>query len=92
MCWTVADVMTRGVITVSPSTSFDACETLRRIHGVGTLPVVDGGRLVGLFSESEVLTKDIPSTTADTPLTAACGRCSSTASKGCQWSIREIDS
>jgi len=51
MTWTVADVMTREVVTVSPTESFKACADLMRIHGVSALPVVVAGhRVVGIIS------------------------------------------
>ena len=43
MSWIVADVMTRDVVTVSPSASYQACIRLMRMHGVGALPVVERG-------------------------------------------------
>lgn len=58
MSWTVSDVMTKGSVTVEPSTSFKACANLMRIHEVSAIPVVDrGGRLVGIVSESDLLAK-----------------------------------
>ncbi len=56
MTWTVADVMTRDVVTVGPASSFKACAELMRAHGVSALPVVvAGGRLAGLVSEADLM-------------------------------------
>jgi CBS domain-containing protein len=54
--WTVADVMTREVVTVSPTESFKTCADLMRIHEVSALPVVVGGnRVVGIVSEADLM-------------------------------------
>ena len=50
----VADIMTRGVVTVGPDTDLvDVARTMleRRIGG---LPVVEDGRLVGIVTESDI--------------------------------------
>jgi CBS domain-containing protein len=50
-----SDVMTRGVVTVGPDTSVaDAAKLMldRRISGV---PVVEGGRVVGIMSEGDLM-------------------------------------
>lgn len=51
----VADVMTREVLTVSPEESVRAAATIMADHRVGQVPVVDGGRLVGLVTRHDVL-------------------------------------
>ena len=51
----VADIMTKDVLTVSPTTpTVDAIEVMRKAK-VGCLPVVDDGRLVGMVTESDFL-------------------------------------
>ena len=56
MTWTVADVMTRGVVTVGPTESFKTCADLMRIHRVSALPVVvAGNRVAGIVSEADLL-------------------------------------
>jgi CBS domain-containing protein len=57
MSWIVADVMTRDVVTVRPSTSYDACIRLMGMHGVGALPVVDEGRVAGIVCMTDLLLK-----------------------------------
>lgn len=57
MSWIVADVMTRDVVTVSPQSSFEACLRTMRLHGVGALPVVNGGRVVGIVTMTDLLLK-----------------------------------
>ena len=56
MTWTVADVMTREVVTVGPTESFKTCADLMRIHGVSALPVVvTGNRVAGIISEADLM-------------------------------------
>ena len=52
---TVKEVMTWGVITVQPQT--DIREAARMMHEqkIGALPVVQGGRVVGMLTETDVL-------------------------------------
>lgn len=52
---TVSEVMTRDVITTTPFTAIpDAARTLLR-NRIGALPVVEGGVLVGILSQTDVL-------------------------------------
>ena len=52
----VSDVMTTNLVTVSPeSPTLEAIALMRRKR-VGSLPVVKGGRLVGIVTESDFLT------------------------------------
>jgi acetoin utilization protein AcuB len=52
---TVRDVMTWGVVTARPDTTIG--EAARRMHEqkIGALPVVEGERVVGIITESDVL-------------------------------------
>jgi len=52
---TVKEVMTWGVVTVQPGT--DVREAARIMHEqrIGALPVVEGGRVVGMLTETDVL-------------------------------------
>jgi CBS domain-containing membrane protein len=51
----VREVMTKHVITVSPDTPIRTAVGLMIEKRIGCLPVVDGGRLAGLLSESDCL-------------------------------------
>ena len=52
---TVRDVMTWGVITVRPEAQIREAARLMRERKVGALPVVDGERVVGMLTETDVL-------------------------------------
>jgi acetoin utilization protein AcuB len=52
---TVRDVMTWAVITVGPQTNIRQAARLMYEQKIGALPVVDGGRLVGMLTEYDVL-------------------------------------
>src|SRR5580698_412786 len=52
----VEDFMTRRVVTIMPDTTLLAAARLMLEHRVGGLPVVDAsGRMIGVFSESDLL-------------------------------------
>jgi len=56
---TVAQVMTRNVITVTPETPINEVARLLVEHGVSGLPVVDAdGVVVGVISEGDLLVKE----------------------------------
>ncbi|MFB7917140.1 CBS domain-containing protein [Streptomyces sp. NPDC056061] len=57
--YTVDDVMTRNVITVSPSAEFREIVAVMERWKVTAVPVVDGdGRVVGIVSEADLLPKE----------------------------------
>ena len=49
----VKEVMTDGVITTAPDVSLDAAARLMMERKIGCLPVVEGGRLVGILTEGD---------------------------------------
>ena len=51
----VREIMSRSVIAVEPSRSVDDCMAIMSERRVRHLPVVDGGRLVGLISIGDVV-------------------------------------
>jgi CBS domain-containing membrane protein len=51
----LAAVMTPGVVTVAPDTSIRKAAELMLERKIGCLPVTDGGKLVGLLSETDCL-------------------------------------
>jgi CBS domain-containing protein len=55
---TVADVMTRHVITAVPDTPVKELAGAMLAHGIDTLPVIDSdGRPIGVVAEADVMTK-----------------------------------
>jgi CBS domain-containing protein len=51
----VRDIMTSAVITVQPDTTVDKCMQLMTDRHVRHLPVVDGGRVVGMVSIGDLV-------------------------------------
>lgn len=56
----VREIMTRRVITVTPDTSITDALALVAEHGVSDLPVLAGGKVVGLVSEIDLIRFAIP--------------------------------
>ncbi|MEU9398960.1 CBS domain-containing protein [Streptomyces sp. SID4985] len=54
----VGDVMTRTVAVVGPETPFKEIARMLRDRHVGSLPVLVGGRVAGVVSESDLLPKE----------------------------------
>ena len=52
---TVASVMTKTLVTVSPRQDTRDAARLMLDHKIGALPVVDGGQLVGIITETDLL-------------------------------------
>jgi predicted transcriptional regulator len=51
----VEDFMSRRLLTVGPDTTVRAAAALMRAHAVGSLPVMQGQRLVGIVTVSDML-------------------------------------
>jgi CBS domain-containing protein len=58
LAWTVGDVMSEDVLTVSPGVPFKELVAQVLLAGVSGLPVVTGGRLVGMVTESDLMFKE----------------------------------
>ena len=52
---TVADICSREVVTVGPTTPLDELATLMAEKKVHTLPVMEDGRLVGVIGKSDII-------------------------------------
>ena len=52
---TVGQVMTRSVITIEPDRPARDGAQLMLDHKIGALPVLDGGRLVGIITETDLV-------------------------------------
>lgn len=51
----VADVMSRGVISISPDTEIETLVTLLTNRRIRRVPVLEGDRLVGIVSRSDLV-------------------------------------
>ncbi|MBN2809201.1 MAG: CBS domain-containing protein [Deltaproteobacteria bacterium] len=51
---TVGEIMTTDVITCSPDMTMEKAAVLGTKYGVGALPVVENGRLIGIITESDI--------------------------------------
>jgi CBS domain-containing protein len=55
----VAVIMSTSVITVSPQTPVSEVARLLVEHGISGIPVVDGGSLVGIITEVDLVSRQI---------------------------------
>jgi CBS domain/Hepatitis C virus NS3 protease len=53
----VRDIMTSGVVSVTPVQSVDEAASLLTFHGISGMPVCDQGRVVGVLSEADLIGK-----------------------------------
>jgi acetoin utilization protein AcuB len=53
--WQVQEVMTRPVVSVAPQASIEDAASLMLAHAISCLPVLEGGRLVGILTEGDIL-------------------------------------
>ncbi len=51
---TVDEIMTRDPIAIEPDTSIDAAARLMLERKIGGLPVVEGGKVIGIITESDI--------------------------------------
>jgi CBS domain-containing protein len=61
----VSQAMTLDPITIDPDTSLEDIATLMVNNNIHTLPVVEGGRLVGIIGKEDVLRTLMPSGSKD---------------------------
>jgi len=52
---TVGEVMTKTVITVGPERDARDAANLMLDHRIGALPVTDGGKLIGIITETDIM-------------------------------------
>lgn len=52
---TIGEVMTRTVITIGPDRDARDAAELMLDHSIGALPVTDGGALIGIITETDIL-------------------------------------
>jgi CBS domain-containing protein len=51
----ITDVMTRNVVTATPDTSLQDIATLLEKNGIKRVPIVEGGKVVGIVSRANLL-------------------------------------
>jgi len=51
----VAEIMSTDVVTVEADATLGAAADTMRKHGVGSLPVMENGRMVGIITEVDIL-------------------------------------
>ncbi|MBA4151453.1 MAG: CBS domain-containing protein, partial [Acinetobacter sp.] len=57
----VADYMATKLVTLTPDTSIDQAIRELLTHRISGAPVIEGGELVGMFSESDCLEEALQS-------------------------------
>lgn len=55
----VANIMTRDVITVDPTTEVTAVARLMVEHAISGIPVVENGRVVGIVTERDIVSQEM---------------------------------
>ncbi len=50
----VGEVMEKNIVTCTPDTTVEDSALIATIHGVGALPVVENGELVGIITQTDV--------------------------------------
>lgn len=50
----IREVAVKNVITCTPDTKIEDAAVLMRDHGIGALPVLDQGKLVGIITETDI--------------------------------------
>jgi CBS domain-containing protein len=55
----VADIMTTDVVTVDPSITVTEAAKLMVDHEIGALPVLEGGKVVGIVTEGDLIMQDV---------------------------------
>ncbi|GLI57024.1 hypothetical protein PM10SUCC1_25380 [Propionigenium maris DSM 9537] len=54
----IKDVINRKVVTISPEETLDKIISLMKEKGIGRLPVVEGGRILGVVTRDDILIRE----------------------------------
>lgn len=65
---TVSEVMTRGVRTLSPTDTVTAAAQAMQELDVGSIPVCDGVRLVGMVTDRDIVVRGVAQERVNAPL------------------------
>jgi len=66
---TIADIMTRNVVSVSPQDTLQTAAQMMRDSDIGSLPVVDGQRLAGMLTDRDITIRAVAGgLSLDTPV------------------------
>lgn len=57
---TVAEIMTRDVVSVSPEENIARVAQLMKDLDIGSVPVCDGGRLIGIITDRDIVVRLVP--------------------------------
>ena len=57
---TVGEAMSTDLITVGPDTELEEIATLMVKHNIHTVPVIDGGKLLGIIGKEDILKTIMP--------------------------------
>lgn len=66
---TVAEIMTRAVVTIGPNSPIEEAARLMVQDKISALPVTEGGRLIGIVTETDLLELLVRAMGAGTPST-----------------------
>lgn len=59
MAKTVADIMSKDLLTLTPDQDVREAATIMAAKGIGGAPVLENGRLVGIVTEDDLIMKDV---------------------------------
>ncbi|MCX7694506.1 MAG: CBS domain-containing protein [Caloramator sp.] len=55
----VKDIMTREVVTVTPTTPVTEVASLMKSYNIGSVPVCEGNRVVGIITDRDIVLRDV---------------------------------
>ncbi|WDC84599.1 CBS domain-containing protein [Caloramator sp. mosi_1] len=55
----VKDIMTREVVTVTPNTPVTEVANLMKNYNIGSVPVCEGNRVVGIITDRDIVLRDV---------------------------------